>query len=63
MIEKFGYMLETPPDPRLLMQVSENVLGDADNQQGSRPIAIGLTPQRLHAELLVWICGYRATQG
>jgi hypothetical protein len=45
-------MLETPPYPRLLEQSSENVLGDADNQQGSRPIGIGLTPQRLHAELL-----------
>jgi hypothetical protein len=32
---------------------SENVLGDADNQQGSRSvITTGLTPQRLHAELL-----------
>jgi HD superfamily phosphohydrolase YqeK len=32
---------------------SENVLGDADNQQGSRSVmTTGLTPQRLHAELL-----------
>lgn len=32
---------------------SENVLGDADNQQGSRSVVMtGLTPQRLHAELL-----------
>jgi len=46
-------MLETPPYPRLLNHLSDNAWGDADNQQGSRPVeATGLTPQRLHAELL-----------
>ncbi|MGH7685598.1 MAG: LAGLIDADG family homing endonuclease [Candidatus Dormibacteria bacterium] len=46
-------MLETPPYPRLLADASDNAWGDADNQQGSRPTdAVGLTPQRLHAELL-----------
>src|SRR6202140_2737594 len=50
---KFGCMLGTPPYPTLLAMCSENVLGDADNQQGSRSVAVtGLTPQRLHAELL-----------
>src|SRR5581483_4246098 len=46
---KFGCMLETPRMPRY-SSVSENARADADNQQGSRPK--GLTPQRLHAELL-----------
>lgn len=51
--EKFGYMLETPPYPWLLADASDNAWGDADNQQGSRPTdEVGLTPQRLHAELL-----------
>jgi len=50
---KFGCMLGTPPYPTLLATCSENVLGDADNQQGSRSVVeAGLTPQRLHAELL-----------
>src|ERR1700692_2691927 len=50
---KFGCMLGTPLYPTLLAMCSENVLGDADNQQGSRSVAVtGLTPQRLHAELL-----------
>src|ERR1700726_2999562 len=50
---KFGCMLGTPPYPTLLAMCSENVLGDADNQQGSRSVVeTGLTPQRLHAELL-----------
>jgi hypothetical protein len=52
---KFGCMLGTPPvshTTRTEMR-SENVLGDADNQQGSRLAdKAGLTPQRLHAELL-----------
>jgi LAGLIDADG-like domain len=52
-LEKFGYMLETPPYPWLLDDSSDNAWGDADNQQGSRPVeSTGLTPQRLHAELL-----------
>jgi len=34
--EKFGYMLETPPYPWLLNDLSDNAWGDADNQQGSR---------------------------
>ena len=52
-LEKFGYMLETPPYPTLLEDSSDNALGDADNQQGSRSEARSeLTPQRLHAELL-----------
>lgn len=51
--EKFGYMLETPPYLTLLDASSDNALSDADNQQGSRPTdVVGLTPQRLHAELL-----------
>ena len=51
--EKFGYMLETPPYPWLLNDLSDNAWGDADNQQGSRSVeSTGLTPQRLHAELL-----------
>jgi hypothetical protein len=46
-------MLETPPYPWLLADASDNAWGDADNQQGSRPVDVtGLTPQRLHAELL-----------
>lgn len=50
---KFGYMLGTPQYPWLLNDLSDNALGDADNQQGSRPVDVtGLTPQRLHAELL-----------
>lgn len=50
---KFGCMLETPPVSHATCDASENVLGDADNQQGSRSAAdAGLTPQRLHAELL-----------
>src|SRR5579864_7746172 len=52
-LEKFGYMLGTPPYPWLLADASDNAWGDADNQQGSRPTdVVGLTPQRLHAELL-----------
>ena len=52
-LEKFGYMLETPPDPTLLEDSSDKALGDADNQQGSRSVDYTeLTPQRLHAELL-----------
>jgi len=51
--EKFGYMLGTPPVSHTTCDASENVLGDADNQQGSRLVlTTGLTPQRLHAELL-----------
>ena len=37
------------------MSAGNNASGDADNQQGSRPVVLstaGLTPQRLHAELL-----------
>jgi hypothetical protein len=50
---KFGCMLETPPVSHATCDASENVLGDADNQQGSRSADdAGLTPQRLHAELL-----------
>ena len=46
-------MLETPPYPRLLNDLSDYAWGDADNQQGSRSVeSTGLTPQRLHAELL-----------
>ncbi len=56
-LEKFGYMLETPLYPWLLADASDNALGDADNQQGSRPVdETGLTPQRLHAELLAATC-------
>ena len=52
-------MLETPPYPQLLADASDNAWGDADNQQGSRPVdATGLTPQRLHAELLT-VCDCR----
>ena len=52
-LEKVGYMLETPPYPWLLKDLSDNAWGDADNQQGSRSVeSAGLTPQRLHAELL-----------
>src|SRR5438552_2142895 len=51
--EKSGSMLGTPPYPWLLNDLSDNALGDADNQQGSRSVeSTGLTPQRLHAELL-----------
>lgn len=52
---KFGCMLGTPPVSHTTRteMCSENVLGDADNQQGSRSVwKTGLTPQRLHAELL-----------
>lgn len=52
---KFGCMLGTPPVSHTTRteMCSENVLGDADNQQGSRSVSkTGLTPQRLHAELL-----------
>jgi hypothetical protein len=50
---KFGCMLGTPPVSHTTCDASENVLGDADNQQGSRSVVeTGLTPQRLHAELL-----------
>ena len=50
---KFGCMLGTPPVSHTTCSASENVLGDADNQQGSRSVLeTGLTPQRLHAELL-----------
>jgi hypothetical protein len=53
--EKFGYMLETPPYPTLLADASDNALGVADNQQGSRSVLTELTPQRLHAELLTQV--------
>jgi hypothetical protein len=52
--EKLGCLLETPQASRTTRK-SDNVSGDADNQQGSRlpePLSGDLTPQRPHAELL-----------
>ena len=45
-LEKFGYMLETPPYPRLLADASDNAWGDADNQQGSPHGAVPRVPRK-----------------
>ena len=42
-----------PAYPTLPAITGDNVIGEADNQQGSRSSEeLELTPQRLHAELL-----------